>query len=218
MARVRAFAAQEGQLAAQLEERKRQQLLDEKNAQLIREQSEELRELEMKIRAAYLNQDRRKQIDERKKSEHDERVRSKSTPPSLWQRVQELLDLQMEAARVRGLKEEEEKQRKRIEDGREAKRVLDEQIREQDEAKRRALEEFLKEKQMVDEIIQKILQEEEMYPPPPLASPREGCAGEDAQARRDARVRRRVHGAARGVAPRGEGAACGGGCGDCGVR
>merc|ERR1719473_2502882 len=55
---------QDERLAAELARRKNQAVRESKNVQRICEQSEELRELEEKLKAAYMNKERQAQIKE----------------------------------------------------------------------------------------------------------------------------------------------------------
>ncbi len=57
---------QEAQLNRELERRKLLQLRDEKVRQRIREESDELKNLEQKLKTAYLNKERASQLEEQK--------------------------------------------------------------------------------------------------------------------------------------------------------
>eukprot|EP00281_Chroomonas_sp_CCMP1168_P026003 CAMPEP_0206227742 /NCGR_PEP_ID=MMETSP0047_2-20121206/8789_1 /ASSEMBLY_ACC=CAM_ASM_000192 /TAXON_ID=195065 /ORGANISM="Chroomonas mesostigmatica_cf, Strain CCMP1168" /LENGTH=472 /DNA_ID=CAMNT_0053650921 /DNA_START=49 /DNA_END=1467 /DNA_ORIENTATION=- len=137
----RALAEREDLLAAELEKRKNERVREEKIIEKVRNEAPELRELEQKLRAAYMNQERRKQLAE------------KATRIAI-------ADLQLEARRIRDVRAEEEKQAARRVQAVAAKAVLREQMKEQDEAKAAAYAEFIKEKALVDEIIAKIMEEE----------------------------------------------------------
>lgn len=144
----RGLAEKEASLAAELERRKNERAREERVIDKVRAEAPELRELEQKLRAAYMNQERRKQLEEKNILDEQERER------------QAIADLQMEAARIRECRAEESKGSQRRTEALAAKQILKEQMAEQDEAKAAAYAEFIKEKAMVDEIISKIMEEE----------------------------------------------------------
>jgi len=144
----RALAEKEELLAAELEKRNLEKNREERMIEKVRAEAPELRELEQKLRAAYMNQERKRQQDERAVLEEQEKER------------EAIEDLQMEARRIREVRAEEAKQSQRRMEALAAKQILKEQIAEQDEAKAAAYAEFVKEKAMVDEIIAKIMEEE----------------------------------------------------------
>ena len=144
----RALAEKESALAAELERRKNERAREERVIDKVRAEAPELRDLEQKLRAAYMNQERRKQLEEKTILGEQERER------------QAIADLQMEAARIRECRAEESKEQQRRTEALAAKQILKEQMAEQDEAKAAAYAEFIKEKAMVDEIIAKIMEEE----------------------------------------------------------
>ena len=100
----------------------------------VRNEAPELRELEQKLRAAYMNQERRKQLQEKVVMVDQEKER------------EAIVDLQMEAARLRETKAEQAKEGQRRTEALAAKQILKEQMAEQDEAKAAAYAEFIKEK------------------------------------------------------------------------
>ena len=144
----RGLAEKETALAAELERRKNERARQERVIEKVRAEAPELRELEQKLRAAYMNQERSKQLEEKAILTEQERER------------QAIADLQMEAARIRECRAEEAKESQRRTEALAAKQILKEQMAEQDEAKAAAYAEFIKEKAMVDEIIAKIMEEE----------------------------------------------------------
>jgi len=144
----RGLAEKEDQLAQELERRKNDRLREERVLEKVRAEAPELRDLEQKLRAAYMNQERRKQLQEKQVLEEQDRERNA------------IVDLQMEASRIRDMRAEEEKQAQRRTEALAAKQILKEQMAEQDEAKAAAYAEFIREKAMVDEIIAKIMEEE----------------------------------------------------------
>lgn len=127
-------------------QRKREEL----EIRRIREQSTELRDLEQKLRAAYLTKDLNRQKEEKKQAE--------------MRKAQEerLLDIELEADRLRKLKADEEKRASLVAQAYEKKRVLDIQMEERHMAQKQAYEEFQREKRMVDDIIAKIMEEERL--------------------------------------------------------
>merc|ERR1719473_426678 len=63
--RQKTLKEQESRIAAELHRRKIEEFRDEKLVQKIRESSEELRELEEKLKAAYMTKERKAQISEK---------------------------------------------------------------------------------------------------------------------------------------------------------
>ena len=97
----RGLAEKEAALAAELERRKNERAREERVIDKVRAEAPELRDLEQKLRAAYMNQERRKQLEEKTILEEQERER------------QAIADLQMEAARIRECRAEESKEAQR---------------------------------------------------------------------------------------------------------
>ena len=106
------------------------------------EQSEELRDLEAKLKAAYMNKERDVQILEAAKLVEQQRTDEA--------RVAE----EMEKDRQRGLKAEAYRAYLRTQDGVLMRQELDTQMVEKEQRKKLAYEEFLKEKSMVDEVVE----------------------------------------------------------------
>ncbi|KAJ1479880.1 hypothetical protein T484DRAFT_2843126 [Baffinella frigidus] len=99
--RQRALATREQGLVEELERRKNEKLREEKVIEKVRNEAPELRELEQKLRAAYMNQERRKQLQEKVVLVDQEKER------------EAIVDLQMEAARLRETKSEQAKEGQR---------------------------------------------------------------------------------------------------------
>jgi len=139
---------QDERLAAEIAKRKTEAIREQKNMQRICEQSEELRQLEEKLKAAYMNKEREAQI-------HESAV--------LVQRAASAeaeIAAEMEAHRQRGLQAEAYRDYLRVQDGRAMRAALDRQIEEKEKSKADAYAEFLKEKDLVDKVVQAIYDED----------------------------------------------------------
>jgi len=114
---------------------------EQKNVQRICEQSEELRELEEKLKQAYMNKEREAQILESavllKRQEDNEAV----------------VAAEVERDRQRGLQAEAYRDYLRRQDGAAMKVALDEQMKEKLDRKALAEQEFLREKAEVDSVV-----------------------------------------------------------------
>lgn len=141
--------AQEERLARELERRKLDEIRDEKMRQQIRESSLELRELEQKLKSAYMNKERTAQIAEKEALKYDKMARD----AEIAKQMKEEHERAHEAERQR----EMEKYREQIR----YQQDLERQLEEQEEKKQQAYEEFLKEKLMIDEIVRKIYEEDQ---------------------------------------------------------
>lgn len=140
---------QEERLAHAIDEVKRADLRKEKDIQRIREESEELRALEAKLKAAYMNKEREAQHAERKAREHALR-----TEEAQW-------DSAMEADRIAAIAAMQEKEAKRRQHASNARVYLDEQIKQKDSMKSASAAEFVEEKALIDSIVGKIRQQDE---------------------------------------------------------
>lgn len=140
--------AQDEALAQELARRNVEKVRHQKNVQRVVEQSEELRDLEAKLKVAYMNKERDVQILESAKLVEEQRTDDA--------RVAE----EMEKDRQRGLKAEAYRAYLRTQDGVLMRQELDVQMIEKEERKKLAYEEFLKEKSMVDEVVERILAED----------------------------------------------------------
>jgi hypothetical protein len=123
LAEQRQMQKEDEAIAAALQRQDLQRQKEELEIRRIREQSTELRDLEQKLRAAYLTKERNKQIEDKKVSE----VRKAQE--------QRLLDIEMEADRLKKLKADEDKRASLVAQAYEKKRVLDIQMDEQHKAK-----------------------------------------------------------------------------------
>jgi len=146
--REQMMRAQDERLAAAIATKKADNLRESKNVQRVCEQSEELRDLEAKLKAAYLNKEREAQVIE-SAAFADEQDKYEAN-----------IAQEMEAHRQMGLQAEAYREHLRAEDGRAMLHALDDQMREKEERKQDAYAEFLKEKDMVDKVVQAILDED----------------------------------------------------------
>jgi len=139
--RTHRLRAQDERLAAELVKRKTEAVREQKNVQRICEQSEELRELEEKLKQAYMNKEREAQILESavllKRQEDNEAV----------------VAAEVERDRQRGLQAEAYRDYLRRQDGAAMKVALDEQMKEKLDRKALAEQEFLREKAEVDSVV-----------------------------------------------------------------
>lgn len=141
--------AQEENLARELERRKLEQTRDEKMRQQIRETSLELRELESKLKAAYMNKERAAQIAEKDAHKYDEMKRDAE------------IARMMKEENERASGAEQEREMERYKEMVRYQQELERQLEEQEMKKQKAYEEFLKEKLMIDEIVRKIYEEDQ---------------------------------------------------------
>jgi len=116
--------------------------------QRICEQSEELRELEEKLKAAYMNKEREAQI---KESAH---LIAKQAE------AEAVMAKEMEQDRQKGLQAEAYREYLREQDGRAMRVALDAQMEEKEAQKAEAYQQFLKEKDMVDRVVMEIMEED----------------------------------------------------------
>ncbi|KAM6426149.1 meiosis-specific nuclear structural protein 1 isoform 2-T2 [Liasis olivaceus] len=140
---------QEEALAAELARLKHGELKDEKTRQQIRENSIELRELERKLKSAYVNKERAVQIAEKEALKYEK--------------------MKEDAEIYRAMKEEQEravKAQNTVEIRRNQEKLLyqqelEKQLEQQERRKQAAYKEFLREKLLIDEIVRKIYEEDE---------------------------------------------------------
>ncbi|XP_069379764.1 meiosis-specific nuclear structural protein 1 isoform X2 [Paralichthys olivaceus] len=123
---------------------------DEKMRQHIRENSLEIRELESKLKSAYLNKGRAAQIAEQE-AMRLETLREKADYSGKMKRESE-----------RATVEQQQLEQKRQEELTQYQRALEQQLMDRERGRQQAYEEFLKEKLLVDEIIRKIYEEDQM--------------------------------------------------------
>jgi len=127
---------------------RRRRCARQKNVQRICEQSEELRELEEKLKAAYMNKEREAQI---KESAH---LIAKQAE------AEAVMAKEMEQDRQKGLQAEAYREYLREQDGRAMRVALDAQMEEKEAQKAEAYQQFLKEKDMVDRVVMEIMEED----------------------------------------------------------
>lgn len=142
---------QEEELAKELARLKWMQTREEKLRQHIRENSVELRELEAKLRAGYMNRERSAQLAEKQaliQAQRQEEAEYTS---------------RMKREHEQSIVAEQEKEKLRWEESIQYQQELEKQLDEQEQKKQRAYEEFLKEKLMIDEIVRKIYEEDKRY-------------------------------------------------------
>lgn len=124
---------------------------DERMAQQIRENSQELRELETRIRSAYVTKSLKLQLVEREKKRLQEKILQENEVQRMKKKLND--DLQ----RDRQLKIERQKQREIH------RKELLQQIADKQFKRKILYEEFLKEKIIIDEIMDKIQKEQIAY-------------------------------------------------------
>ncbi|KAL5256238.1 hypothetical protein ACHWQZ_G011457 [Mnemiopsis leidyi] len=139
---------QEEQLAREMALLRTKEMQDKKLRQQIRETSHEIRELEAKLKAGYMNKERAAQLAEKEARRQEENYYEEQLAKTLqdeWNRAQEL---------------EREQERLKWESSKMYQQQLEYQLAEQEEAKRKAYEDFLREKLLIDEIVRKIFDED----------------------------------------------------------
>lgn len=146
--RQKTLKEQEERIAAELHRRKIEEFRDEKLVQKIRESSEELRELEEKLKAAYMTKERKAQISE------------KQVISQIRNEEESKLDMMMEEDRRRGVHMDAKEQYMRKSAALEAQGQLEEQILEHEHQKELAYQAYLEEKAKVDALVTKIHDED----------------------------------------------------------
>merc|ERR1711988_1597240 len=146
--RQKTLKEQEDRIAAELHRRKIEEFRDEKLVQKIRESSEELRELEEKLKAAYMTKERKAQIQE------------KQVVAQIRNEEEVKLDMMMEEDRRRGVHMDAKEHYMRKQAALEAQSQLEEQILEHDHQKELAYQAYLEEKAKVDALVTKIQTED----------------------------------------------------------
>merc|ERR1712173_2199 len=121
----------------------------EKMRQQIRETSYELRELEEKLRAAYVNKERAAQIAEKMAERHDDETKDRE------------LFAMMQEEENKSQENMIKKQRARDQAAIEYQEQLERQLEEQEHKKQMEYEEFLKDKLLIDEAVRKIHEEDQ---------------------------------------------------------
>lgn len=124
---------------------------DERMAQQIRESSQELRELETRIRAAYVTKSLKAQLAEQEKQRLQEKIQIEDDIQRMKQQLYD--DLQRDRQRKEELRLKQERHRQEL-----LQQIADKEF------KRKILyEEFLKEKIIIDEIMAQIQREQMEY-------------------------------------------------------
>ncbi|KAK1802207.1 hypothetical protein P4O66_021873 [Electrophorus voltai] len=142
--------AQEERMAKELARISFEKLKDEKMRQYIKENSVELRELEAKLKSAYLNRERAAQVAEKQAMKYEA------------MKVEAELTRKMRGEQERAAVEKEQQQQRRYEEVMRYQQDLEQQLVEKERERQEAYEEFLKEKLLVDEIVRKIYEEDQM--------------------------------------------------------
>ncbi|CAF3243731.1 unnamed protein product, partial [Rotaria sp. Silwood2] len=143
--------SQEERLATELERIKLDKIRDEKMRQQIRETSYELRELESKLRAGYVQKERTAQMAEKEALKFDSYLED----AEIARRMRTETDKAEQDRRQREIIRQQEMIR--------YKQELERQLEEQELNKQKAYEEFLREKLVIDEIVRKIYEEDQKY-------------------------------------------------------
>lgn len=121
---------------------------DERMAQQIRESSQELRELEARIRTAYVTKSLKAQLAEREKQRLQEKIQIEHEIQQMKQKLRD--DHQRDRQRKEELRLKQERHRQE----------LLEQISDKEYKRKILYEEFLKEKIIIDEILAQIQREQ----------------------------------------------------------
>lgn len=140
---------QEERLAKELERFKCEKLRDDKMRQQLRETSYELRELEAKLKEAYVNKERHAQMAEKEAHKFDE----------MLENAQILKRMKEEAERAD--RESKAREQNRAVEMHKFKQELHRQLEEKENAKQSKYEEFLRDKLLIDEIVRKIHEEDQ---------------------------------------------------------
>ncbi|KAH7828164.1 putative meiosis-specific nuclear structural protein 1 [Monocercomonoides exilis] len=146
--RERTLAA-ETKLAEEYARQKAERLTREAEIKRIRETSDEIKELEVKLQAAYMNKERAHQLEEKVQIQEEEHIKDREA---------ELAAEQFEKIRLSREGDPEEKRLKQLED---EKQALEMHKHERELQKQREYEIFLQEKQMVDEAVRQVLEANE---------------------------------------------------------
>ncbi|XP_078540731.1 meiosis-specific nuclear structural protein 1 [Lissotriton helveticus] len=140
---------QEERMAKEIARINHEKLKDEKIRQQVRENSFELRELESKLKSAYLNRERAAQVAEKEVLKY-EQMKSDS---EYFRRMKEAQEKAIEEENSMGSKRNVEKMN--------YQRELEMQLEEKERKRQEAYQVFLKEKLLIDEIVRKIYEEDQ---------------------------------------------------------
>ncbi|CAL8364729.1 meiosis-specific nuclear structural protein 1 [Gadus morhua] len=141
---------QEERLAIELARIDHETQRDDKMRQHIKANSLELRELESKLRSAYLNRERAAQIAE-KESMRFETMREEAD-----------FARQMKSEQQRAGAEQEKQEAQQSEEAARHRKELEQQLLEKERRREEAYEEFLQDKLLVDQVVRKIYEEDQM--------------------------------------------------------
>jgi len=139
----------ENSLARELDSIKRDEIRQLKLRQQLRENSHELRDLERKLKAAYVNKELAAQIAQKEADKINDKIEAQRTYEIMQEAIIREEELKRTMAEEDILKKAQYKQE------------LQEQIILGEKSKRYLYEEFLREKKMIDDIIQRIHDEDE---------------------------------------------------------
>ncbi|GJQ85766.1 hypothetical protein Trydic_g20328 [Trypoxylus dichotomus] len=139
----------EEKLAQEMDKMKRKEIKELRMRQILRENCPELRDLESKLRAAYVNKQLLTQLKEKEALKLEEKLKEK--------KVQEVLSQARMSEEEFQIKEAEAQIKRKAE----YKQALQDQMILREKTRRHLYEEFLKEKKMIDDIIQRIHEEDE---------------------------------------------------------
>lgn len=136
-------------LARELDEIKRKDMAELKNRQLLRENCPQLRDLESRLRAAYINKEVQAQLAEKRLEKLQEKTRQKEASAVLVQALYKDEEIKRMSVEQETMKKSQYKQE------------LQDQMILQEQMRRFQFEEFLREKKMLDDVIQRIHEEDE---------------------------------------------------------
>ncbi|OAF65022.1 Meiosis-specific nuclear structural protein 1 [Intoshia linei] len=141
--------SQEESLSIELNRIKDEKIKAEKFRQMVRKNSVEIRELEAKLKLAYVLKTQKAQIAEKESLKYDEMKKNAVYNEMLKEELVKAKELEKELAISKWNERFIYKQQ------------LEQQLQEQEIKKQEAFKEFLKEKLLIDEIIRKIYQEDQ---------------------------------------------------------
>lgn len=140
---------QEERMAKEIARINHEKLKDEKIRQQVRENSFELRELENKLKCAYLNRERAAQVAEKEVLKYEQMKRDSEYFRS------------MKEEQEKAIEEENSMGSKRNVEKMNYQRELEMQLEEKERMRQEAYQVFLKEKLLIDEIVRKIYEEDQ---------------------------------------------------------
>nr|XP_023027239.1 meiosis-specific nuclear structural protein 1-like [Leptinotarsa decemlineata] len=140
---------QDNDLARELDMIKRDEIKKLKLRQQLRENSHELRDLERKLKAAYINKELAAQIAQKEAERENEKIQENRTQEILKMAWVEESEYKKKLAQEDMIKKQQYKQE------------LQDQMILREKSKRHLYEEFLREKKLIDDVIQRIHDEDE---------------------------------------------------------